>query len=187
VTLQLQLDWGWPPYLASIGMLPQVVVLIFGGPLSNRFIERVGLDAAAWISAASVVAGIAIYALLGSDGYVWIAIALALEAIGIRVNGVVAGTNVMRGLPPNRTSIGAALVDTSSEVATAIGIAVAGTVLAALFSGSITASAWSASQTGEFETGVRLAGLLLTSVAAALVVFGLARTRATGSEAAVPA
>ena len=28
VTLQLQLDWGWPPALAAIGMLPQVVVLL---------------------------------------------------------------------------------------------------------------------------------------------------------------
>ncbi|HEX4442065.1 MAG TPA: MFS transporter [Galbitalea sp.] len=186
VTLQLQLDWGWPPYLASVGMLPQVVVLIFGGPLANRFIEKVGLDAAAWISAAAVVVGIAIYSLLGSYDYIWIAIALALEAIGIRVNGVVAGTNVMRGLPQNRTSIGAALVDTSSEVATAIGIAVAGTVLAALFAGSITTPDWSPTQTAEFESGIRVAGLILTAIAAALVVFGLLRTR-TSRDGAVAA
>ena len=168
-------------------MLPQVVVLIFGGPIANRFIEKVGLDAAAWISAVSVVAGIAIYSLLGSYGYVWIAIALALEAIGIRVNGVVAGTNVMRGLPQNRTSIGAALVDTSSEVATAIGIAVAGTVLAAQFAGSITTPDWSATQTAEFQGGLQLAGLILTAVAAALVVFGLLRTRTSRNGAVVPA
>ena len=75
VTLQLQLDWGWPPYLASIGMLPQVVVLIFGGPIANRFIERFGLERAAWISASAVVGGLAVYAALGTLGYVWIAIA----------------------------------------------------------------------------------------------------------------
>ncbi len=178
VTLQLQLDWGWPPYLASIGMLPQVVVLVFGGPLSNRFIERVGLDRAAWISAAAVVAGLAVFGLLSSRGYVWIAVALALVAAGIRVNGVVAGTNVLRGLPQNRTSIGAALVDTASEVATAVGIAVTGTVLAALFGGSIAQSGWSARQTAQFETGITIAGLALTVVAAALVTGGIARGRA---------
>ena len=177
VTLQLQLDWGWPPFLASIGMLPQVVVLIFGGPLSNRFIERVGLERAAWLSAIAVVAGLAVFGLFSSFGYIWIAIALALVAAGIRVNGVVAGTNVLRGLPKNRTSIGAALVDTASEVATAVGIAVAGTVLATIFAGSIAQPHWTASQTSQFEAGILIAGLTLTAVAAVLVGFGIVRSR----------
>jgi MFS family permease len=183
VTLQLQLDWGWPPYLASIGMLPQVIVLIFGGPFANRFIERVGLERAAWLSAIGVVVGLAIYALLSSFGYVWIAVALALVAAGIRVNGVAAGTNVLRGLPKNRTSIGSALVDTASEVATAVGIAVGGTILAALFVGSITSPHWTATQTGQFREAILIAGIVLTIVAAALVTFGIARSRA-GSHSA---
>jgi MFS family permease len=177
VTLQLQLDWGWPPYLASIGMLPQVIVLIFGGPLATRFIERVGLDLSAWISAAAVVLGLAVFGLLSSFGYPWIALALALVAAGIRVNGVVAGTNVLRGLPANRTSIGAALVDTSSEVATAVGIAVTGTILAALFAGSIATPGWTTAQSAEFETGIRIAGVALTAAAGALVGVGIARGR----------
>jgi MFS family permease len=179
VTLQLQLDWGWPPYLASVGMLPQVVVLIFGGPLANRFIERVGLDRSAWLSAAAVVTGLAVYGLLSDFGYVWVAIALALVAAGIRVNGVVAGTNVLRGLPENRTSIGAALVDTASEVATGVGIAVAGTVLAALFSGNLAGGHWTDAQTAQFGQAILVAGLVLTVVAAALVGFGIARSRAS--------
>ena len=183
VTLQLQLAWGWPPYLASIGMLPQVVVLIFGGPLSNRFIERIGLNRAAPISAAAVVVGLAVYALLGSSSYVWVAIALALVAAGIRVNGVVAGTNVLRGLPENRTSIGAALVDTASEVATAVGIAVTGTILAAIFTGSIAASHWSAEQAAQFTSAQTVGGLALTVVAAALVGWGFLRTRNLAAEA----
>jgi MFS family permease len=181
VTLQLQLDWGWPPYLASVGMLPQVVVLIFGGPLSNRFIERVGLGRSAWMSATSVVAGLAVYGLFGRLGYAWIAIALVLVAAGIRVNGVVAGTNVLRGLPANRTSIGAALVDTASEVATAVGIAVTGTILAAAFTGSIAKPDWSAIQTSQFEGGITIAGVALTIGAAVLVTFGFVRTRGAAS------
>ncbi len=177
VTLQLQLDWGWPPYLASIGMLPQVVVLIFGGPLANRFIERVGLERAGWISAVSVVAGLAVYGLLSGFGYLWIAIALVLVAAGIRVNGVAAGTNVLKGLPANRTSIGAALVDTASEVATAVGIAVTGTILAALFSGDIATAHWTSQQRAEFQDAVTVAGLTLTVVAAVLVGWGIVRAR----------
>jgi MFS family permease len=176
VTLQLQLDWGWSPTRAALGMLPQVIVLVAAGPFVNRFVDRIGLDRSAWVSATAVVAGLAVYALLGRFAYVWVAIALALVAAGIRVVGVVAGVNVLRGLPENRTSIGAALVDTASEVTSAAGIAVAGTILATVFTGAITAPAWTADQTAQFENAVTLAGLVLTAVAAALVGWAIRRT-----------
>jgi MFS family permease len=182
VTLQLQLDWGWPPALASLGMLPQVIVLVAGGAFVGPLVKRVGLERAAWMSAIAVVIGLAVYAVLGNLGYLWIAIALALVAAGIRVNGVVAGTNVLRGLPENRTTIGAALVDTSSEVATGVGIAVTGTILAALFAGSIATSGWSAEQTAQFREAATIAGLTLTAVAAVLVGWGIARSRSAAGE-----
>jgi MFS family permease len=181
VTLQLQLAWGWSPALAAIGMLPQVVVLIAGGALVGPFVRRVGLDAAAWLSATAVVLGLAVFAVLGDLGYGWIALALVLVAAGIRVNGVVAGTNVLRGLPENRTAIGAALVDTASEVATGVGLAIAGTILAALFAGSIAAPGWTTAQTAEFERAVSIAGLALTVVAAGLVAWGFLRARPGGA------
>lgn len=177
VTLQLQLDWGWTPVQAALGMLPQVVVLIGGSALVSPFLNRVGFDKAAWLSAASVVVGLATYAVLGRFGYFWIAVALVLVAAGIRVNGVVAGTNVLRGLPENRTSIGSALVDTASEVATGVSIAATGTILAALFTGTIAASNWSPRQTAQFHEATTIAGLTLAAVAAALVGWGFVRTR----------
>jgi len=177
VTLQLQLDWGWTPALTAIGMLPQVVVLVAGGAFVNPFVQRVGLDRAAWLSAAAVVCGLAVYGLLSSVGYVWVAIALVLVAAGMRVVGVVAATNVLRGLPKNRTSIGVALTDTATEVASAIGIAVTGTLFAALFTGDIATSHWSTQQTAQFQEAVTIAGLALTVVAGALVGWGIVRTR----------
>jgi MFS family permease len=183
VTLQLQLDWGWPPALAAVGMLPQVVVLIGAGPFVNRIVERAGLDRAAWLSATAVVFGLAVYGVLGRFGYVWVAAALVLVAAGMRVVGVVAGVNVLRGLPKNRTSIGAALVDTASEVTTGVGIAVTGTILAALFTGDIATSNWSAHQTAQFEEAITIAGLVLTVVAAALVGWAIVRTRSAAAEA----
>jgi hypothetical protein len=180
VTLQLQLDWGWPPALAAVGMLPQVVVLVAGGVFVNPFVKRVGLERAAWLSATAVVAGLAVYALMSRFGYVWVAIALVLVAAGMRVVGVVAGVNVLRGLPENRTTIGAALVDTATEVTSGVGIAVTGTILAALFTGAIATSNWSVRQTGEFREAVTISGLTLTLVAAALVGWGIARTRRVG-------
>jgi MFS family permease len=187
VTLQLQLDWGWTPAHAAIGMLPQVVVLVAGGAFITPFVRRVGLDRAAWLSAAAVVVGLACYGLLGGLGYVWVALALVLVAAGMRVVGVVAGVNVLRGLPKNRTTIGAALTDTATELTSGIGLALTGTILAALFTGDIATSGWSAQQTAEFREAVTIAGLALTAAAAALVGWGFTRTRrAEPADAAIP-
>ena len=179
VTLQFQLDWGWSPALAAVGMLPQVVVLIAAGPFVQPFVARVGADRAAWLGAVAIVVGLAVYSLLGHVGYGWVAVALVLVAAGLRVAGVVAAFNVLRGLPGNRTSIGAALVDTASEVTSGVGIAVSGTVLAALFTGSIATPDWSPRQTAEFHEAVTVSALVLTVVAAALVGWAIHRSRDT--------
>jgi hypothetical protein len=181
VTLQLQLAWGWTPAEASLGMLPQVVVLIAGGALVSPFVRRVGLERAAWMSAGAVVVGLAVWTTLGSLGYVWVALALTLVAAGLRVVGVVAGTNVLRGLPANRTTIGAALVDTASEVTTGVGIAVAGTLLAAFVGRDITSSSWTAAQSAGFQEGAMIAGGVITVIAAILVTVGFLRGRAGGA------
>jgi MFS family permease len=179
VTLQLQFAWGWSPALASVGMLPQVIVLLFSGRLVGPFLRKVGMNHAAWMSAAAVVLGLAVFAAGSRFGYLWIALALILVAAGMRIVGVVAGTNVMTGLPENRTTIGAAMIDTSSQVATGVGIAVTGTILAALFTGNISSPTWSAEQAATFETGVTVAGFAITAGAAALVLLGIVRSRSS--------
>ncbi|MFC6162336.1 MFS transporter [Kribbella jiaozuonensis] len=181
VTLQLQLDWGWSPALAAIGMLPQVVVLVAGGALIGPFVRRVGLGRAAWISAAAVVLGLAVYGSLNRFGYLWVAVALVLVAAGMRVVGVVAGVNVLRGLPENRTTIGAALTDTATEVTSAAGIAITGTLLALIFTGPITTPNWTTHQTTQFHQATTTAALTLTALAATLVAYGIIRTRGTAA------
>ena len=141
VTLQLQLGWGWPPALAALGMLPQVVVLIAAGPFVNPFVERVGFDRAAWLGAAAIVVGLAVYCASSRLGYPCVAIALALVAVGLRVSGVVAAVNVLRGLPENRTSIGAALTDTATEVSSGAGVSTTGVLASASITSAGTAAA----------------------------------------------
>lgn len=95
----------------------------------------------------------------------------------MRVVGVVAALNVVRGLPDNRTTIGTALTDTASQVAAGIGVTVAGTILAALFTGSLAAANWTQPQTQQFHAAVTVAGLALTVLAGALVAFGIRQSR----------
>lgn len=177
ITLQLQLDWQWTPAQAALGMLPQVAVLLAAGAFIPGLTRRIGLDNAARVSAAAVVAGLGVYTALGRLGYMWIAAALVLVAAGMRVVGVVAGNNVMRGLPPDRTTVGAALADTAGELTTGLGIALSGTLIAALFPGSISSAGWTSAQTDRFREAVTLAAGSLTAAAALLVVVGLFQAR----------
>jgi hypothetical protein len=54
---------------------------------------------------------------------------------------------------------------------------VTGTILAALFTGDLSSSAWSSREAASFQDGVTLAGLTLTAIAAALVIIGIVRSR----------
>lgn len=177
VTLQLQFAWGWPPALAAVGTSPQVVVLLAGGRLVGPFVRRVGLGRAAWTSAASVVSGLAVFGGLSRHGYVWVLVALVLVAAGMRVVGVVAGASVLTGLPADRTSVGAALVDTSSELAGGAAVAAAGTIVAAFVTGSITTGTWTAPRLAAFQDALTVGGLGLAACAALLVVVGMLGAR----------
>ncbi|WP_313957808.1 MFS transporter [Curtobacterium sp. 9128] len=173
VTLQLQFAWGWPPALAAVGMLPQVVVLLAGGRFVGPLVRRLGLGRAAWTSATAVVLGLAVFGALSRFGYGWVVVALVLVAAGMRVVGVVAGTSVLTGLPEDRTSVGAALVDTASELASGVGVAVTGTVVAALVAGSITSARFAGTQLVRFQDAMTVSGLGLAVLAALFVVAGL--------------
>ncbi|BBH71747.1 MFS transporter [Actinoplanes sp. OR16] len=171
VSLQLQLVWGWSPAQAALGNLPQVVVLIAVGPFVEKFADRLGTRRAGAIGASAVVAGLLIYGLLGRYDYVFIAVALALTAAGMRVVATIAGVTVMRGLPEDLTSTGAALSDTSQEVAGSIGMAVTGTIVAAAVAGSLTTIGSSAAAAHTFENAVTTATLTLTAICAGLVIW----------------
>ncbi|MBB2948435.1 MFS family permease [Actinoplanes lutulentus] len=176
VSLQLQLVWGWSPAQAALGNLPQVVVLIAIGPFVEKIADKLGTQRAGALGAASVVAGLLVYALLGRYDYVFIAIALALTAAGMRVVATIAGVTVMRGLPEDQTSTGAALSDTSQEVAGSIGMAVTGTIVAAAIAGSLTSVGGSVTAAHDFENAVTTATLVLTAICAALVIWAARRS-----------
>ncbi|ALE93684.1 multidrug transporter [Arthrobacter alpinus] len=177
VSLQLQLAWGWPPALAALGVLPQVLTMIFIGPFVEIIVRKCGMDRASVLGSTAVIAGLLIYALLGRTHYVWIAFALVFVAAGMRVVMITATINVMRGLPPERTSIAAALNDTSQELAAGIGIAVTGTIIAAFIGHALTETRWSTATTNAFENAVTLGVLTLTAAAIALLTVALIRAR----------
>ncbi|SDS43053.1 MFS transporter [Actinoplanes derwentensis] len=176
VTLQLQLVWGWSPAQAALGNLPQVIVLLAVGPFVEKFVDRLGTHRAGVLGACSFLAGLLVYGVLGHLHYGWIAIALALTAAGMRVVATIAGVTVMRGLPEDQTTIGAAMSDTSQEVASSVGMAVTGTIVAAALGGSLITAGATATGAHTFEHAVTTATLILTALCAALIFWAARRS-----------
>lgn len=177
ISLQLQLDRGYSPFLASVAMLPQVATLLIAGFFVEKFVKRVGIHKAAWFGSLSVLAGLVLFALLGKGSYLWIALTLILISAGLRIVGVVAGVNVMNGTPKNRTSVGAALVDTTDEVTSAISIAIAGTLIAALFVGDLAKGRWTVLQATQFHTATSLTAWALAAIVAFLITWAYVQSR----------
>ncbi|GGN59493.1 MFS transporter [Actinoplanes lobatus] len=176
VSLQLQLVWGWSPAQAALGNLPQVITMIAVGPLVEGFVKKAGAHRAGIVGAAAVVAGLLLYGLLGRYGYLAIAAALVLTAAGMRVVMVIATVTVMRGLPADQTSTGAALNDTGQEVFSSIGLAVTGTIVASALSGSL--ADLDATAAHGFENAVTTATLVLTAVCVILAGWAARRSAA---------
>ena len=100
---------------------------------------------------------------------------MIMVAAGMRVVMIAATINVMRGLPHDRTSIGAALNDTAQEIAAGIGIAVTGTIIAAAVAGALAATHWTASQATSFQHAVTAGTLALAMTASAVIAWASIR------------
>jgi Na+/melibiose symporter-like transporter len=83
----------------------------------------------------------------------------------------------MHGAPQNRTSIAAAMVDTTDEVTSAVSTAVVGTIIAALFVGDFTSGHWSTAQHTQFEGAATLSVSILAVIAVILILWAFRRTR----------
>lgn len=173
VALQLQLAWGWTPFEAALGRLPQVLTMLAMAPLVERIIKRLGMRRSGIVGGVVVLAAVVLYAMMSRHGYVWVAVFMVLSAAGMRVVMIASAISVMKGVPPERTTFGSALSDTGQEVGNSVGIAIAGTVIAAMVTAPMTGIHWSAGTAAAFEDSVTIAGLLV-AVAAAVLVAGAA-------------
>jgi hypothetical protein len=78
------------------------------------------------------------------------------------------------GMPANRTSLGAALNDTAQEVGSSIGIAVVGTVVAAMVTTRLPVGTWSTDLVQSFFHGERVLFGVLAVVVGVIAALGSA-------------
>ncbi len=131
---RLQLVLGYTPLEAGLIILPIPVAAFFAGPLTGLALPRLGSERVLW--GALLLAGLALAAFLathqGPTGY-WLA-ALAAMGFGVGAAMTAASAVIMLSAPEEQAGMAASVEEVSFELGGALGIALLGSLMSALYS-----------------------------------------------------
>ncbi|MCC3330571.1 MFS transporter [Nocardia abscessus] len=134
----LQLILGYRPLVSALAMAPMVVPMVAISAVAPRLAERVGLRLP--IAGGLVLIGIALLALAGLDvdsTYIDLLWPFLIMSSGTGLCTAPATAAIIAGTPVEKHSVAAAVNDAAREVGAAVGIAIAGSILAAGYSARI--------------------------------------------------
>jgi MFS family permease len=180
--LHFQYAYGWSPLKAGLANLPIIVTMVAATPFSEWLVRRYGHRVACLAGSFFLAASLAGLSWAVEHGYAAIAVCMVLLALGLRIVMTICAVALIGAMPSNRTSIGAALNDTSQEVGTSVGTALIGTALAALVTTALPAGTWSADLVESFFRGERITYGVLAVVVGVVAGWGsltLTDSRAT--------
>lgn len=170
--LHFQYAYGWSPMQAGIANLPIIVTMIAATPIAEQLASRLGHRLACLVGTALLVGSLLGTAWAVDHGYLAIAAMMILLTIGLRTIMTICAVALIEAMDENRTSIGAALNDTSQEVGTSIGTAVVGTLIAALVTKTLPSGAWSPDLVQTFFTGERIAYVAVAVLVGLIATIG---------------
>lgn len=174
LVLHFQYAYGWSPMHAGLANLPFVLTMLAATPLAEQGATRLGHRVTTMVGAIVLTGSLVAMAWSVGHGYLPIAISMVGMTLGLRVIMTVCAIALIDALPQNRTSMGAALNDTAQELGTSVGVAVVGTVLAAVVGSALPDGAWSSQLVARFFTGESIAYLGLAALVGAISIYGAA-------------
>lgn len=134
VSQYFQLVRGFSPLQAGIAELPATLAFIVVIALIGWLVAKVGPGRAiAYGLIVTAVGLIAVAAAEGADSMVWVAVALAMVGLGAGVAETVTVDTVVSAVPPTRAGAASAIAETAYELGVALGIAVLGSLMTALY------------------------------------------------------
>jgi EmrB/QacA subfamily drug resistance transporter len=134
----LQLVRGYTPLQAGLMMTPFAVAQLVFAPRSAAMVKRFGPKAVCAAGLGLVFVGLAGFAVVTASTPVWALIVLTfLQGAGMANVIPPATESVMSSLPREKAGVGSAVSNTVRQVGGALGVAVLGSVLAAVYRGGI--------------------------------------------------
>jgi EmrB/QacA subfamily drug resistance transporter len=134
LTQYLQLVHGYSPFAAGVRALPFALTMGAMSPLSAQLAKRIGPRVV--ISGGLVLMGVGLLALSTAGvhtPYPPLALFVAVMGAGMGLVMAPASSIIMETVPADQASAGSAVNDTVREVGGALGIAVVGSVVAAIY------------------------------------------------------
>jgi Na+/melibiose symporter-like transporter len=134
-----QLILGYSALSAALAFAPFAVPVVVLSALSFRFAPRLGLRAVLAAGLGLIAVGFASMLLLQQDSpYLLLAVTVLVIGSGIGLCTASATSAIMTTVRDERQGLGSAINDVAREIGAAMGIAVAGSVLAERYSHSVT-------------------------------------------------
>jgi MFS family permease len=134
-----QLILGYSPLAAAFAFAPFAVPVVVLSALSFRFAPRLGLRTVLGAGLAFITAGFAsMLALQRESPYALLAAAVLVIGSGIGLCTASATSAIMSSVRDERQGLGSAINDVAREIGAAVGIAIAGSVLAERYTDTVT-------------------------------------------------
>lgn len=172
-TQLFQFAWGWSPLRAGLATLPLVAGMLFATPLVEALVHRVGHRRGAALGSGVLVAALVLLAATLQAGYLPVGVAMVAVAGSMRLVMVTCAVALLDALPDDHTSIGSALNDTAQELGSTVGVAVVGTIVAALVGTVLPTGSWPSAFTADFTHALRAAFVVLASITLAVATVGV--------------
>ncbi|MFI6920451.1 MFS transporter [Nonomuraea spiralis] len=138
----LQLVLGMEPFTAALWTLPTFLVMPVGIALATMAAPRLGKDRVIAAGLTIAVAGFIQLAFTGAhSGSLHIVTGMGIVSIGIAAVSAVVTEVIVSAAPPERAGAASAMAETSAEFGGALGIAILGSIGAALYRADVTATA----------------------------------------------
>jgi len=125
---------GYSPLIAALAVLPLAIAMMPTGRITPKLVARVGARNVCVAGLVLVAFGLAVISRVGVSSPYWLLVA-GLVPLGIGMGAAMtpATAAITEGLPAAQQGVGSALNDLSREVGGALGIAVIGSIVAAVY------------------------------------------------------
>lgn len=167
---RLQLVLGLSPLQAGLMILPIPAASFLAGPLTGLALPRLGATRVLAWSLGLTGAALVLYLLTRqASAFVWLPV-LSVMGFGVGAAMTAASSVIMMSAPENRAGMAASIEEVSFELGGALGVAILGSTMTALYTRAMSVPAGVAETAADSLDEAIVAAEALNSVAAARVI-----------------
>ena len=138
VSQYMQFVLGYTALESGVALLPIAVSLMVAAPASAKLVSLFGTKIVVTLGLVLVAAALVVFSFVSeTSGYPLVAVVLVLIGVGMGLAMAPATESIMGSVPPEKAGVGSAMNDTTREIGGALGVAILGSITAAVYSSTI--------------------------------------------------